>query len=78
MRKFILVIISAFFVSTLFAQDSLVRQKACREITLKNGEQMVFTKPKLFKQLGHIPNDIWYMAKSPFKKSDFSTCFLPY
>jgi membrane-associated phospholipid phosphatase len=29
---------------------------------------MIFTKPKLFKSLGKIPNDIWYMAKAPFKK----------
>ena len=70
MKIFIAIFISLFFVNNLCAQDSIAKQKSYKEVTLSIGEQTVFTKPKLFKQLSYIPNDMLYIAKAPFKKSN--------
>jgi membrane-associated phospholipid phosphatase len=37
---------------------------------LSANDTIIFTKPNLLKSLGHIPADMWYIAKAPFKKQN--------
>lgn len=71
MRKLIFTLITSVLFSQIsFGQDSISTPNQFeRKIELKN-ETIFFTKPNLFKSLGKIPNDIWYIAKSPFNKKN--------
>jgi membrane-associated phospholipid phosphatase len=65
-----IVLVSFCFCQLSFGQDSIaVPNVVERELKLP-AEKIVFTKPNLFKSLGKIPDDMWYMAKAPFKKDN--------
>ena len=71
MRILFLILISLISKSQYsFGQNSITTPNTLeKEITITE-QKVVFTKPNLFKSLSKVPNDIWYMAKSPFKKSN--------
>jgi membrane-associated phospholipid phosphatase len=70
MNKIIFTLLLVFSLPRLsLGQDSSSVPVAFEKAVKFETDKIVFTKPNLFKSLGKIPDDMWYMAKAPFKKS---------
>jgi membrane-associated phospholipid phosphatase len=72
MFKIISILLLFFISQKSNGQDSIITPIGLEKEVAMQTDKMVFTKPNLFKSLGKIPDDIWYMAKAPFKKNNLA------
>lgn len=74
MRETIIFLLSLFIVSVSQSQDSISTKNekpVTEKVFIYKKDSLWFGKPDLLRNIGHVPSDIWQIAKSPFQKNNW-------
>jgi PAP2 superfamily len=73
MKQTVTILFLLFVTDIISAQDSMLanlEKPTGRGICIYKDDTLNFQKPKLFRNLGYVPADIWQIAKAPFQKKN--------